>query len=183
MCQNCAVVDPNTGFEFNLQLLASENGYQKTANGKVFLVRRALEGDRRFPSSSLHLCFLINLQVNICSDVKKCGAGIAGCVLEDGVPVSQVGIEKSLQYSTNGLLTLKYKGKLDKPTGISTGTQHSSFCSCSSACSFRKCWSLTNAVMLPSYCSRVNVIFLLHQQNGTLSPLILSAIQTLTPAH
>ncbi|TWW69178.1 cation-independent mannose-6-phosphate receptor isoform X1 [Takifugu flavidus] len=89
--QNCAVVDPNTGFEFNLQLLASENGYEKTANGKVFLV-------------------------NICSDVKKCGAGIAGCVLEDGVPVSQVGIEKSLQYSTNGLLTLKYKGKLDKPT-------------------------------------------------------------------
>lgn len=88
------MVDPNTGFEFNLQLLASENGYQTTANGKEFLVRRALKSDCSFPStSSLHLCVLINLQVNICSNVTKCGAGIAGCELEDGVPVSQVGIE------------------------------------------------------------------------------------------
>lgn len=128
------MVDPNTGFEFNLQLLASKNGYQTTANGKEFLVRRALQGDRRFPStSSLHLRFLINLQVNICSNVTKCGAGVAGCELEDGVPVSQVGMETSLQYSTNGLLTLTYKGILDRATGISTGAQHCSFCSCSSA--------------------------------------------------
>lgn len=37
------MVDPNTGFEFNLQLLASENGYQTLANGKNFLVRRTPE--------------------------------------------------------------------------------------------------------------------------------------------
>lgn len=32
------VVDPNTGFEFNLQLLASKSGYRTTANGKDFRV-------------------------------------------------------------------------------------------------------------------------------------------------
>lgn len=42
LCQNCAVVDPNTDFEFNLQALASEKGYTTTANGKDFLVRRML---------------------------------------------------------------------------------------------------------------------------------------------
>lgn len=53
LCQNCAVVDPNTGFEFNLQLLASENGYTTTANGKEFLVRKMLERDRRFCAALL----------------------------------------------------------------------------------------------------------------------------------
>lgn len=118
------MVDPNTGFEFNLQLLASENGYQTRANGKDFLVRRTLECGRRVCSTtSLHLRFLTNLQVNICSDAAKCGAGNAGCVLENGVPLSQVGMEKSLQYSTNGLLTLTYRGQLDQLTGTSMDAQ------------------------------------------------------------
>ncbi len=38
--QSCSVVDPNTGFEFNLQLLASKTGYKTNANGKDFLVRQ-----------------------------------------------------------------------------------------------------------------------------------------------
>lgn len=42
---------------------------------------------------------------------------MAGCELEDGHPSSPVGVEKSLQYSTDGLLQLTYKGALDKPTG------------------------------------------------------------------
>nr|XP_046229339.1 cation-independent mannose-6-phosphate receptor [Scatophagus argus] len=88
---SCAVVDPNTGFEFNLQLLASETGYKTKANGKDFLV-------------------------NICTDVTECGQGMAGCELEDGHPVSPVGVEKTLQYSTDGLLKLTYKGPLDDPT-------------------------------------------------------------------
>ena len=37
--QSCSVVDPNTGFEYNLNLLASKSGYKTTANGKEFLVR------------------------------------------------------------------------------------------------------------------------------------------------
>lgn len=36
--QTCSVVDPNTGFEYNLQLLASKTGYNASANGKDFLV-------------------------------------------------------------------------------------------------------------------------------------------------
>lgn len=55
--------------------------------------------------------------------MSKCGEGNAGCELENGVPLSQVGGERSLQYSTSGLLTLTYKGQLDKPTGTNTDTQ------------------------------------------------------------
>ncbi|XP_035801950.2 cation-independent mannose-6-phosphate receptor isoform X2 [Amphiprion ocellaris] len=88
---NCSVVDPNTGFEFNLQLLASKTGYKTKGNNKDFLV-------------------------NICSDVAECGPGVAGCELEDGIPLSPVGVEKTLQYSTDGNLQLTYKGPLDDPT-------------------------------------------------------------------
>uniref|UniRef100_A0AAX7UFT6 MRH domain-containing protein n=1 Tax=Astatotilapia calliptera TaxID=8154 RepID=A0AAX7UFT6_ASTCA len=35
----CAVVDPNTGFEYNLTPLASKTGYNTSGNGKKFLVR------------------------------------------------------------------------------------------------------------------------------------------------
>lgn len=55
--------------------------------------------------------------MNICSDLEECGTGNAGCELENGRPVSPVGLEKSLQYSTDGLLKLTYKGPLDDPTG------------------------------------------------------------------
>ncbi|XP_077408147.1 cation-independent mannose-6-phosphate receptor [Vanacampus margaritifer] len=88
---SCAVIDPDTGLEFNLQPLASKTGYKTKANGKDFLV-------------------------NICSDVADCGKGMAGCELEDGNPISPVGVEKTLQYSTDGLLKLTYKGLLDDST-------------------------------------------------------------------
>lgn len=160
------MVDPNTGFEFNLQLLASEKGYSDTKNGKEFLVGKMLKFDRHFCATSfLHLGFIANLQVNICSNMSKCGAGNAGCVLEDGVPFSQVGAERSLQYSSNGLLTLTYKGQLDKPTGSSAdahGTEVSAH-------------TVLSALLMS--------LFSCHQENGTLSPLILCVIQTLTPAH
>uniref|UniRef100_A0A3Q3MKC2 Insulin-like growth factor 2 receptor n=1 Tax=Mastacembelus armatus TaxID=205130 RepID=A0A3Q3MKC2_9TELE len=89
---SCAVVDPNTGYKFNLQRLTTKTGYKTSANGKDFLV-------------------------NICSDVAECGRGMAGCELEDGHPSSQVGVEKTVQYSTDGLLQLTYKGTLDDSTG------------------------------------------------------------------
>ncbi|XP_061785459.1 cation-independent mannose-6-phosphate receptor [Nerophis lumbriciformis] len=88
---SCAVIDPNTGLEFNLQPLASKTGYKTRANGKDFLV-------------------------NICSDLAECGPGMTGCELEDGHPVSPVGVEKTLQYSTEGLLKLTYKGPRDDST-------------------------------------------------------------------
>lgn len=87
----CAVVDPNTGFEYNLMPLASKTGYSTSGNGKKFLV-------------------------NICSDVAECGQGIAGCELENEHPISPVGVEKTLKYSTDGILQLTYKGLVDAPT-------------------------------------------------------------------
>ncbi|KAM8847361.1 cation-independent mannose-6-phosphate receptor [Synchiropus picturatus] len=85
---SCSVVDPNTGLLFNLQPLARPDGYQVNANGKDYVV-------------------------NICSDVEQCGRGMAGCELENGRALSPVGLEKTLQYSTDGLLKLIYKGDLD----------------------------------------------------------------------
>ncbi|KAL7888463.1 hypothetical protein AOLI_G00034370 [Acnodon oligacanthus] len=94
--QTCSLKDPNTGFEFNLSPLASKTGYTTTANGNQFVV-------------------------NICAEAAQCGSdknkSIAGCVLEDGKPHSPVGMEKSLKFSTDGLLTLIYKGELDKELG------------------------------------------------------------------
>ncbi|KAM4713477.1 cation-independent mannose-6-phosphate receptor [Anableps anableps] len=88
----CAIVDPVSGFKFNLQLLASKEGYRTTANGKDFLL-------------------------NICADAPECGNGMGGCELENGQPISPVGMERMLKYSTNGELQLTYKGQLDEPTG------------------------------------------------------------------
>ncbi|XP_072542274.1 cation-independent mannose-6-phosphate receptor [Salminus brasiliensis] len=94
--QTCSLKDPNTGFEFNLLPLASKTGYNTTANGNQFIV-------------------------NICAEASQCGSdeskSIAGCVLENGKPHSPVGVERSLQFSTDGLLTLTYKGELDKQLG------------------------------------------------------------------
>lgn len=56
-------------------------------------------------------------QVNICSDAPQCGSGNAGCELENGQPVNPVGVEKTLEYSTDGMMKLIYRGPLDSPTG------------------------------------------------------------------
>lgn len=56
--------------------------------------------------------------MNICADVPACGVGVAGCELEGEHVIGPVGTEKSLHYTTDGLLTLKYEGALDKTTGM-----------------------------------------------------------------
>ncbi|KAM6964907.1 cation-independent mannose-6-phosphate receptor [Aplochiton taeniatus] len=95
----CTVVDPNTGFEFNLLPLASDAGYRTEGNGKTFLV-------------------------NICGSVSACGPkAAAGCEIENSKPIGAVGLDgeaRSLQYSTDGQLTLTYKGDLD----AASGTRH-----------------------------------------------------------
>uniref|UniRef100_A0A673X295 Insulin-like growth factor 2 receptor n=1 Tax=Salmo trutta TaxID=8032 RepID=A0A673X295_SALTR len=92
----CSVRDPNTGFEFNLLPLASKTGYKAEGNGKTFVV-------------------------NICGEVAECekdqGKPVAGCELDNSLVVGPVGVERSLQYSTDGLLTLTYKGDVNRPTG------------------------------------------------------------------
>ncbi|XP_071019066.1 cation-independent mannose-6-phosphate receptor-like [Oncorhynchus clarkii lewisi] len=94
--KTCSVRDPNTGFDFNLHPLSSKTGYKAEGNGKTFVV-------------------------NICDEVAECskdqGMPVAGCELDHGLVVGPVGVERSLQYSTDGLLTLTYKGDLDRPTG------------------------------------------------------------------
>lgn len=40
--QTCSLKNPNTGFEFNLLPLASENAYRTSANGKEFIVSARL---------------------------------------------------------------------------------------------------------------------------------------------
>uniref|UniRef100_A0A8C6L0H5 Insulin-like growth factor 2 receptor n=6 Tax=Nothobranchius TaxID=28779 RepID=A0A8C6L0H5_NOTFU len=87
----CAIVDPDSGYEFNLQPLASKTGYETEANGKKFLL-------------------------NICADAPGCGTGMAGCEMGNETPISPVGVEKSLQYSTNNVLQLTYKGQLEDST-------------------------------------------------------------------
>ncbi|MEQ2219662.1 hypothetical protein XENOCAPTIV_021535, partial [Xenoophorus captivus] len=103
---SCVVVDPVSGFKYNLQLLASKEGYKTTANGKDFMVKHRL------------LCQsdASRLQLNICEDAPGCGPGMGGCELENSHPVSPVGVEKTLKYSTDGVLQLTYKGVLDGPT-------------------------------------------------------------------
>ncbi|KAJ8270708.1 hypothetical protein GJAV_G00118320 [Gymnothorax javanicus] len=95
--KTCSVKDPYTGFEYNLHPLQDENGYTAEGNGKTFLV-------------------------NICGPVARCGTDhgdpMAGCEMEDGKPVGAVGVESSLQFSTDGVLTLTYRGALDTPTGM-----------------------------------------------------------------
>lgn len=76
----------------------------------------------RKSNKNFFVCSSTTLQVNICSDLAECGSGNAGCVLENGQPVSPVGLEKTLEYSTDGLLKLTYKGPLDDPTGSPTNT-------------------------------------------------------------
>lgn len=93
--QTCSLKNPNTGFEFNLLPLFNKKGYQTSANGKDFIV-------------------------NICGEASDCGknkANVSGCVKEDGKAHSFVGVEKSLQFSSNGLLTLTYKGEWNKKLG------------------------------------------------------------------
>uniref|UniRef100_A0A8C2ZDD4 Insulin-like growth factor 2 receptor n=1 Tax=Cyclopterus lumpus TaxID=8103 RepID=A0A8C2ZDD4_CYCLU len=79
----------------------------------------ALLVDARRYVSEVWLCLCSTPRsqwVNICSEVAECGAGMAGCELDEGHPLNPVAVEKTLQYSTDGLLTLTYKGTLDEPT-------------------------------------------------------------------
>ncbi|XP_058881252.1 cation-independent mannose-6-phosphate receptor [Acipenser ruthenus] len=95
--ETCTLKDPNTGFEFNLQPLANQGGYSVTGNGKTF-------------------------KVNICGSVSECGIidnqPAAGCELEGLKAVEPiVGLERSLKLSSDGLMTLTYKGALATESG------------------------------------------------------------------
>ncbi|XP_054826091.1 cation-independent mannose-6-phosphate receptor [Eublepharis macularius] len=93
--QSCSVKDPNSGYEFNLESLASENGYLTMGIGKAYLL-------------------------NICGPAKDCGmisgGPAAGCETHDLKRIRLVELNKTLQLSTEGYLTLKYTGSADSFT-------------------------------------------------------------------
>ncbi|XP_051469304.1 cation-independent mannose-6-phosphate receptor isoform X1 [Apus apus] len=96
--QSCSVRDPNTGFLFNLQPLASEKGYMATGIGKTYLL-------------------------NVCGSMPDCGEingkTAAGCEAENLTSVRQVELDKTLYLSGEGFLTLTYRGPLRVQSGTS----------------------------------------------------------------
>ncbi|XP_074023125.1 cation-independent mannose-6-phosphate receptor [Numenius arquata] len=96
--QSCSVRDPNTGFLFNLQPLASEKGYMATGIGKKFLL-------------------------NICGPMPDCGKingkPAAGCEAESLTSVRLVELDKTLYLSGEGFLTLTYRGPFHLQSGTS----------------------------------------------------------------
>ncbi|XP_023074848.1 cation-independent mannose-6-phosphate receptor isoform X1 [Piliocolobus tephrosceles] len=94
--QACSIRDPNSGFVFNLHPLNKSQGYVFFNIGKTFVF-------------------------NICGTMPVCGTiqgkPASGCEAETQTkelqnlkPERAVGIEKSLQLSTEGFITLTYKG-------------------------------------------------------------------------
>uniref|UniRef100_A0A8C0J7F8 Insulin like growth factor 2 receptor n=1 Tax=Chelonoidis abingdonii TaxID=106734 RepID=A0A8C0J7F8_CHEAB len=91
--QSCSVRDPNSGFLFNMQPLASEKGYITSGIGKTFML-------------------------NICGPAPDCGGGsdgkpAGGCEVEGLKSVRIVGLDKTLSLSSEGFLTLTYRGTSD----------------------------------------------------------------------
>ncbi|KAM4866079.1 cation-independent mannose-6-phosphate receptor isoform 2-T3 [Thomomys bottae] len=94
--QACSIRDPNSGFVFNLNPLNNSQGYVVSGIGKTFVF-------------------------NVCGTMPVCGTvggkPAFGCEAETQTedlknlkPERPVGFEKSLQLSTEGFLTLTYKG-------------------------------------------------------------------------
>ncbi|KAM9666055.1 cation-independent mannose-6-phosphate receptor [Trichechus inunguis] len=101
--QACSIKDPNSGFVFNLNPLNSSQGYVVSGIGKTFVL-------------------------NICGAMPVCGTvdgkPAFGCEAETQTedlknlkPERPVGGEKSLQLSTEGFITLTYKGLVSAPGG------------------------------------------------------------------
>uniref|UniRef100_A0A8C0J8H0 Insulin like growth factor 2 receptor n=1 Tax=Chelonoidis abingdonii TaxID=106734 RepID=A0A8C0J8H0_CHEAB len=91
--RSCSVRDPNSGFLFNMQPLASEKGYITSGIGKTFML-------------------------NICGPAPDCGGGsdgkpAGGCEVEGLKSVRIVGLDKTLSLSSEGFLTLTYRGTSD----------------------------------------------------------------------
>uniref|UniRef100_A0A8C4P4C4 Insulin like growth factor 2 receptor n=1 Tax=Dromaius novaehollandiae TaxID=8790 RepID=A0A8C4P4C4_DRONO len=96
--QSCSVRDPNSGFLFNLQPLATAKGYMASGIGK-------------------------NFTLNICGSMPDCGKinekPAAGCEAENLTSVRLVELDKTLYLSAEGFLTLTYRGPLNVQSGTS----------------------------------------------------------------
>uniref|UniRef100_A0A673TKJ8 Cation-independent mannose-6-phosphate receptor n=1 Tax=Suricata suricatta TaxID=37032 RepID=A0A673TKJ8_SURSU len=103
--QACSIRDPNSGFVFDLNPLNNTQGYVVLGIGKTFMF-------------------------NVCGTMPVCGTfdgkPASGCEAETQTeelknlkPEKPVGLEKTLQLSTEGFITLTYKGPLYPHTGTS----------------------------------------------------------------
>ncbi|XP_006882881.1 PREDICTED: cation-independent mannose-6-phosphate receptor [Elephantulus edwardii] len=101
--QACSIRDPNSGFVFNFNSLNSSEGYVVSGIGKTFML-------------------------NVCGAMPVCGTvdgkpafGCEAVAQMDNLktlkPERLVGVEKILQLSTEGFITLTYKGLLSPSTG------------------------------------------------------------------
>ncbi|KAJ7342167.1 hypothetical protein JRQ81_009332 [Phrynocephalus forsythii] len=94
--QSCSVKDPNTGFVYNLESLASEKSYLIMGIKKEYMI-------------------------NICGPANDCLPpddktqvdSIGGCETEDLNHIRLVKLNKTLQLSTEGYLSLTYRGPND----------------------------------------------------------------------
>ncbi|XP_069788171.1 cation-independent mannose-6-phosphate receptor [Narcine bancroftii] len=95
--KECTVKDPNTGFIFNFLPLASSRGYSVTWNKVTF-------------------------KLNICGGLDECGKieskTATGCEMDEQSPTRPVGLETALQVSSDGLITLEYKGAMLVESGL-----------------------------------------------------------------
>ncbi|XP_053769591.1 cation-independent mannose-6-phosphate receptor [Desmodus rotundus] len=92
----CAIRDPNSGYVFDLNPLNSSEGYVVSGIGKTFL-------------------FNVCGTMSVCGTLKGkpasgCEASTQTADLKDLKPERLVGMEKSLQLSTEGFITLTYEG-------------------------------------------------------------------------
>ncbi|XP_062912676.1 cation-independent mannose-6-phosphate receptor [Mobula hypostoma] len=95
--KECTVKDPNTGFVFNFLPLASSEGYTVSSNQVTF-------------------------KLNICGGLDECGKignkTATGCEMHEQEAVRLVGQETAFQVSTDGLITLTYKGAMMIESGL-----------------------------------------------------------------
>ncbi|MBZ3890423.1 Cation-independent mannose-6-phosphate receptor, partial [Sciurus carolinensis] len=104
--QACSIRDPNTGFVFDLNPLNSSQGYVVSGIGKTFVFNVC---------GTMPVCGTINGK-----PASGCEAATQTEELKNLRPERPVGFQKSLQLSTEGFLTLTYKGSppADKGTAF-----------------------------------------------------------------
>ncbi|KAM4770926.1 cation-independent mannose-6-phosphate receptor [Rhinophrynus dorsalis] len=94
--ESCSVEDPNTGFVFHLESLKNDSGYVVSGNGKTY-------------------------KLNICGPVTECGSinqqEAGGCEYERGTSIRPVQVSRNLQLSTEGSITLTYRGAFENSSG------------------------------------------------------------------
>ncbi|XP_068926465.1 cation-independent mannose-6-phosphate receptor [Petaurus breviceps papuanus] len=103
--QACSIQDPNSGFVFNFDPLTKQNGYVVSGVGKSFMFNIC---------GTLPVCGMIEGK-----EAAGCEGEIKSGDLNNLQPERQVGAKKSLHLTTEGFITLIYRGALSPSSGAS----------------------------------------------------------------